>query len=236
MRELLHEVLDKQLRATDAEAADGARARPRGDLDRRPAAPATGCRRPRRRWRARSRCSARARRPRSPPSSPTSTRRPPRRRSRRLCRADVLTRDGDRLDFVHPIVLSAIYNDLPVRARSEGHGRAARLLQRARRGARGGRLAARADRAARATTGWSRRCAPRPRGRCRSATRVAAAAHLPRALAEPPRRPRGDPRRPRPGRGQSGAPAAVEHFREAMRLAATPTRARAASRSASRAA
>ena len=29
---------------------------------------------------------------------------------------------------MHPIVLSAIYNDLPVRARSEGHGRAARLL------------------------------------------------------------------------------------------------------------
>jgi tetratricopeptide (TPR) repeat protein len=45
-----------------------------------------------------------------------------------LCRADVLTRTGDRLGCVHPIVHAAITNDLPARARSEGHARAAQLL------------------------------------------------------------------------------------------------------------
>ena len=44
-----------------------------------------------------------------------------------LCRADVLMRDGA-LAFVHPIVLAAIYGDLPARARGVGHARAARLL------------------------------------------------------------------------------------------------------------
>jgi DNA-binding CsgD family transcriptional regulator len=49
-----------------------------------------------------------------------------------LCRADVLVRHDDRLGFVHPIVLAAIYGDLPARTRQEGHARAARLLAAAK--------------------------------------------------------------------------------------------------------
>ena len=115
-----------------------------------------------------------------------------------LCRADVLTRDGDGLGFVHPIVLSAIYNDLPVRARSEGHGRAARLLHA--HGAAPEEVASQlALTAPAATRGSSRRCAPRPRGRCRSAT-PSPPRRTCRARWPSRRRPRGDPRRPRAGR------------------------------------
>ena len=102
-----------------------------------------------------------------------------------LSRSDVLTRDRDRLGFVHPIVLAAIYNDLPVRARSEGHGRAARLLQA--RGATPEEIASQLALAAPRGEEWAVETLRTAASRALSlGDPLAAAAHLRRALAEPP--------------------------------------------------
>ena len=198
VRELLHEVLDKQLRATDAEAATvrelGPEAISTVVLQRLNRLPATAP--------AMARAVALLGEGASPALAAELAELDlltAEEALEALCRADVLTRDGDELAFVHPIVLSAIYHDLPVRSRSEGHGRAARLLHAhgaapeevasqlaltAPRGRRvGGRGAARRRRAgAVARRPGRRRGAPDPR-----AGRAAGG-------------PRGDPRRPRPGR------------------------------------
>ena len=222
VRELLHEVT--------AQAADGhrrrgrgrARARPGSDLDGRAAAPEAPPAYARPRWRRRSRSSARAPSPRSPPSSRGSTTDGRRGGARgALPRRRPHPRRADRLGFVHPIVLSAIYNDLPVRARSDGHARAARLLPpRSRAG--GDRLAPRAARR-RARDAWAVEALRAAAQRARSSLGDPATAvgYLERALAEPPVEPsRGRARRRSPARSrQSGRPAAEEHFREAMRLA-----------------
>ena len=131
VRELLHEVLDKQLRATDAEAETVRELGPEAistvvlqRLQRLPpTAPADGPRVALLGEGAHPQLAAEL----AGLDEPTAEE-----ALEALRRADVLTRDGDALGFVHPIVLSAIYHDLPVRARSDGHGRAARLLQRAR--------------------------------------------------------------------------------------------------------
>jgi DNA-binding CsgD family transcriptional regulator/tetratricopeptide (TPR) repeat protein len=135
-----------------------------------------------------------------------------------LCRADVLTRDGDELAFVHPIVLSAIYNDLPVRARSEGHGRAARLLHA--QGAAPEEVASQLALTAPAGDLWVVEALRAAAARAMSlGDPVAAAAHLTRALAEQPEDRAALLADLAQAEWQSGAPGAVEHFREAMRLA-----------------
>jgi DNA-binding CsgD family transcriptional regulator len=139
-----------------------------------------------------------------------------------LCRADVLTRDeGDRLGFVHPIVLSAIYHDLPVSVRIDGHHRAARLL--AERGAAPEEIASHLALTVPRADPWAvealRAAAQRALVLGDPATAVAC---LERALEEPPP----DPLRAAVlnelagAEAQSGRPAAVEHFRTAMELAA----------------
>ena len=224
LRELLHEVLDKQLRATDAEAAAvrelGPEAISTVVLQRLNRLPATAP--------AMARAVALLGEGASPALAAelagldvlTAEE-----ALEALCRADVLTRDGDALGFVHPIVLSAIYHDLPVRSRSEGHGRAARLLHA--HGAAPEEVASQLALTAPAGDAWVVEALRAAAARAMSlGDPVAAAAHLSRALAEPP-----------PDRAailadlaraeaQSGAPAAVEHFREAMRLARERDRAR----------
>jgi len=221
MRELLHEVLDKQLRATDAEAATvrelGPEAISTVVLQRLNRLPATAP--------AMARAVALLGEGASPALAAELAELDlltAEEALEALCRADVLTRDGDALDFVHPIVLSAIYNDLPVRARSEGHGRAARLLSA--HGAAPEEVASQLALTAPAGDGWVVEALRAAATRATSlGDPVAAAGHLTRALAEPPQD-RGailaDLAR---AEAQSGAPAAVEHFREAMGLAATTT-------------
>ena len=201
----------------------GARARPRGDLHGRAAAPEAA---PVRRARAGPgdrdprRGRPAAHRPRS---SPGWTRPTAETALDALCRADIITRDGDRVGFVHPIVLSAIYNDLPVHVRAEAHHRAARLL--AEHGAAPEEVASHlvVHGAARATRGRSRPSGRPPQRALVLGDPATAVACLQRALEEPP---------PEPSRAavlnelaraeaQSGRPAAVEHFRAAMALAAT---------------
>ena len=143
-----------------------------------------------------------------------------------LCRADILTRDEhDRLGFVHPIVLSAVYTDLPVATRSDGHARAARLRRRrprrsprtssarAPRGdAVGGRGAARRRRRAR-----SRSAIPRPPSPTSSAR-----------WQEPPPEPRAPPcwpSSPAPRRSPAARPRRSTSA-PAMRAQRRPARAR----------
>jgi len=140
-----------------------------------------------------------------------------------LCHADVLTRDGDGLAFVHPIVLSAIYTDLAVRERSDGHGRAARLLHA--HGAAPEEVASQLRRTAPRGDAWVVEALRAAAARAMSlGDPVGAAAHLERALTEPP----ADAERAgllaalAQAEASSGAPGAVAHFREAMALAAGP--------------
>jgi DNA-binding CsgD family transcriptional regulator len=184
VRELLHEVLDKRLRATDAEAA---RVRELG-----PEAIST---------------VVLQRLHRLPATAPAMARAvallgeganagiaaelagydeaKAEEALEALTRGDVLTRDGDTLAFVHPIVLSAIYNDLPVRARTEGHGRAARLLHA--RGAAPEEVASQLALTAPRGDLWVVEALRTAAARALSlGDPVAAAAHLARALAEPP--------------------------------------------------
>ncbi|MDA0182538.1 AAA family ATPase [Solirubrobacter phytolaccae] len=139
-----------------------------------------------------------------------------------LCRADVLTRDeADRLGFVHPIVLSAIYHDLPVHVRANGHHRAARLL--ADRGAAPEEVASHLALTAPREDAWAvealRAAAQRALVLGDPGTAVAS---LQRALEEPP-----SPEvraavltELARAEARSGRPAAVVHFREATALAA----------------
>ncbi len=210
VRELLHEVLDKQLRATDAEAATVRELGPEAistvvlqRLNRLPpSAPAL----------------ARAVALLGEGASPALAAEladldllTAEEALEALCRADVLARDGDGLAFVHPIVLSAIYTDLPVRARSEGHDRAARLLRA--RGAAPEEVASQLALTAPRGDAWVVEALRVAAARAMSlGDPVAAAAHLERALAEPPprtsaprcsprsRRPRRSPARPRADR------------------------------------
>ena len=214
VRELLHEVLDKQLRATDAEAATvrelGPEAISTVVLQRLHRLPATAP--------AMARAVALLGEGASPALAaelagldvPTAEE-----ALEALCRGDVLTRDGDALDFVHPIVLSAIYNDLPVRARSEGHGRAARLLSA--RGAAPEEVASQLALTAPAGDDWVVEALRAAAARATSlGDPVAAAAHL--TVRWPSRRrtaARSSPSSRAPRRSRA-RPAAVEHFREAM--------------------
>ena len=101
---------------------------------------------------------------------------------------------------MHPIVLSAIYNDLPVRARSEGHGRAARLLHA--RGAAPEEVASQLALTAPRGDEWVVEALRAAAARALSlGDPVAAAAHLERALAEPPPDRRRGLRRARARRG-----------------------------------
>ena len=184
VRELLHEVLDKQLRATDAEAAAvrelGPEAISTVVLQRLHRLPPTAP--------AMARAVALLGEGANPAlaaelagfDEPTAEE-----ALEALTRGDVLTRDGDVLAFVHPIVLSAIYNDLPVRARSEGHGRAARLLHA--RGAAPEEVASQLALTAPRGDEWVVEALRAAAARATSlGDPVAAAAHLERALAEPP--------------------------------------------------
>ena len=129
-----------------------------------------------------------------------------------LCRADIITRDADRIGFVHPIVLSAIYNDLPVHVRARSAPPRRSPAGRARRRAGGGRVAPRVDHPARRRVGGrgaqGRRSArarprrPRDRGRLPGARPGGAAAGVD-ARGRPERaRPRRGPVRPS-GRGRA---------------------------------
>ena len=92
---------------------------------------------------------------------------------------------GSPLDFVHPLVHAAVYEELPAVERALWHGRAARLL--AARDARSERIAAQLLRAEPAGDRWVverlREAAADARSR---ADPRAAVAYLRRALAEPP--------------------------------------------------
>ena len=138
-----------------------------------------------------------------------------------LSRSDVLTRDRDRLGFVHPIVLAAIYNDLPVRARSEGHGRAARLLQA--RGATPEEVASQLALALPRGEEWAVETLRTAASRALSlGDPLAAAAHLRRALAEPPADRATVYSELASAEGRAGVPGAADSYREAMRLADGP--------------
>lgn len=217
MRELLHEVLDKQLRATDAEAATvrelGPEAISTVVLQRLKRLPPTAPELARAVALLGERASPALAAELAELDLLTAEE-----ALEALCRADVLTRDGDELAFVHPIVLSAIYNDLPVRARSEGHGRAARLLQA--HGAAPEEVASQLALTAPAGDAWVVEALRVAAARAMSlGDPIAAAAHLERALAESPADRGGIVSELARAEAQSGAPAAVEHFREAMRLA-----------------
>jgi DNA-binding CsgD family transcriptional regulator/tetratricopeptide (TPR) repeat protein/ABC-type cobalamin/Fe3+-siderophores transport system ATPase subunit len=69
----------------------------------------------------------------------------------RLAWADVL-RDGEPLEFPHPLVRSAVYADIPAARRARMHGYAARLL--AEEGAAPDRIATHLLKTARAGSGW----------------------------------------------------------------------------------
>ncbi|MBE2317349.1 AAA family ATPase [Solirubrobacter sp. CPCC 204708] len=139
-----------------------------------------------------------------------------------LCRADVITRDeDDRLGFVHPIVLAAIYHDLPAGVRRDGHHRAARLL--AERGAAPEEIASHLALTAPRGDAWAVQALRAAAQRALILGDPAAAlACLQRALEEPP------PAETQAAvlhelaraEAQSGRPDAVEHFRAAMELAA----------------
>jgi DNA-binding CsgD family transcriptional regulator len=218
VRELLHEILDKRLRATDAEAATVRELGPEAistvvlqRLDRLPpTAPAMA------RAVALLGEGANAQLAAELAGHDEAT---AEEALEALTRGDVLTRDGDVLAFVHPIVLSAIYNDLPVRARTEGHGRAARLLHA--RGAAPEEVASQLALTAPRGDAWVVEALRAAARRALSlGDPVTAAAHLERALAEPPADVATVTAELAWAGAQSGAPRAVEHFREAMRLAA----------------
>ena len=109
-----------------------------------------------------------------------------------------------------------------MRARSEGHGRAARLLHA--RGAAPEEVASQLALTAPRGDAWVVEALRAAAARALSlGDPVAAAAHLTRALAEPPADRAAILADLAQAEWQSGAPAAVEHFREAMRLAASAT-------------
>ena len=158
--ELLHEVSTSGS-GDRAGGRGGARARARGRSPPSCSSASSASRRARPRWRG-GRDPRRGRRPRIAAELAGLDATAAEEALDALCRADVLTRDADRLGFVHPIVLAAIYNDLPC-TRLKGH-RAAPPLLPSRRGAGGGRLAPRPRRRA-ATHGRSSGCARRPPAR-----------------------------------------------------------------------
>ena len=82
---------------------------------------------PRRRWPARSRSSGRRRRCTTSPRWPGSSRRRPRAR-RTSCAASTSSTPSPDPAFVHPIVRSAIYADIPQAERGGMHAAAARVL------------------------------------------------------------------------------------------------------------
>ncbi|WP_028062718.1 helix-turn-helix transcriptional regulator [Solirubrobacter soli] len=185
VRELLHEVLDKQLRATDAEAATvrelGPEAISTVVLQRLHRLPPTAPAMARAVALLGEGANAALAAELAGFDEPTAEE-----ALEALTRGDVLTRDGDVLAFVHPIVLSAIYHDLPVRARSEGHGRAARLLHA--RGAAPEEVASQLALTAPRGDEWVVAALRAAAARALSlGDPAAAAAHLERALAEPPR-------------------------------------------------
>ncbi|MDA0165903.1 AAA family ATPase [Solirubrobacter ginsenosidimutans] len=220
VRELLHDVLDKQLSATDAEAAAvrelGPEAISTVVLQRLHRLPPTAP--------EMARAVALLGEGANPTlaaelaglDAPTAEE-----ALEALCRADVLTRDGDRLAFVHPIVLSAIYHDLPVRARTEGHGRAARLLHT--RGGAPEEVASQLALTAPRGDEWVVEALRLAAARAFSlGDPLAAAAHLRRALAEPPADLATVYSELANAEGRAGVPAAAESYREAMRLAEGP--------------
>ena len=112
---------------------------PRAEHAQPPARPRAAGRRPRRRAAARAPARGRGRAGRgggdprrrrraARGAAARRARRQPRRRSaaRVLLRSDLLIRD-DPIEFFHPVVRSAIYEDLDAVARSDGHRRAAEL-------------------------------------------------------------------------------------------------------------
>ncbi|MDA0171814.1 AAA family ATPase [Solirubrobacter taibaiensis] len=227
IRELLHEVRDQQVHATDAEAATVRELGPEaistvvlGRLQRLPAsAPAMARAIALLGEGANANLAAELAGLDEPAAEEAIE---------ALSRSDVLTRDRDRLGFVHPIVLAAIYNDLPVRARSEGHGRAARLLQA--RGATPEEIATQLALAPPRGEEWAVETLRTAASRALSlGDPLAAAAHLRRAVAEPPADLATVYSELAGAEGRAGVPGAVESYREAMRLADSAwTRARAA--------
>ncbi len=222
VRELLHEVLDKQLLATDAEAAAvrelGPEAISTVVLQRLHRLPPTAPAMARAVALLGEGANAALAAELAGFDEPTAEE-----ALEALTRGDVLTRDGDVLAFVHPIVLSAIYNDLPVRARSDGHGRAARLLHA--RGAAPEEVASQLALTAPRGDEWVVEALRAAAARATSlGDPVAAAAHLERALAEPPEDVTSVTAELAWAESQSGAPGAVAHFRDAMRLAADARR------------
>ena len=220
IRELLHEVRDQQVHATDAEAATVRELGPEaistvvlGRLQRLPAsAPAMARAIALLGEGANAHLAAELAGLDEPAAEEAIE---------ALSRSDVLTRDRDRLGFVHPIVLAAIYNDLPVRARSEGHGRAARLLQA--RGATPEEIASQLALALPRGEEWAVETLRTAASRALSlGDPLAAAAHLRRALAEPPADRATVYSELASAEGRAGVPGAADSYREAMRLADGP--------------
>ena len=180
----------------------------------------TACPPRRPRWRAPSRCSARAPGPRSRASSPGSTPRRAEEALDALCRADVLTRDGT-TGSASCTRSCAPRSTATSRCatRSDGHARAARLESRAR----GGRLAHRPQRAPRRRLGGraaARR--RRPRARRSGTRRPPSPSSSGRCRSRRPDRARAVLAELASAEAQSGRPAAVEHFREAIAASGDP--------------
>jgi DNA-binding CsgD family transcriptional regulator len=130
---------------------------------------------------------------------------------------------GWKLSFVHPIVRSAIYADLPPAARASGHARAARLL--ARDGGPPEAAAAQLLEAERAGDQWTVSVLRQAAGRALAGgAPESAAAYLARALEEPPAH--GERaavlRELGAAEAVSHHPAAVEHLADALALTPEP--------------
>ena len=102
-----------------------------------------------------------------------------------LVRADLLRHENP-LEFTHPVVRTAVLEDMSADERTRAHRRAAALLLDARCAARAGRHLPRADDSRQAIRSSSRRCVARPSSSLAQGAPDAAAAYLRRALEEPP--------------------------------------------------
>ena len=140
-----------------------------------------------------------------------------------LVRAEVLTQESDGLSFVHPIVRTAIYEDMPHSRRLFLHARAAEVLSR--RNCTPEEVAAQLLATQPADQSWVveilREAARRSLKLGDSAQAVA---YLDRALAEPPADDRRAAVLSELGRAEArtGAPEAAWHLRTAMDLAPDP--------------
>ena len=102
----------------------------------------------------------------------------------RLRVAEILA-PGHPIDFVHPLVRTAVYGELSEEERSDAHRRAAELISSTGGDARRGRAPPDGVRPERGSVGRDRAPRRRPRGDGRGRPRSAARRYLERALEEP---------------------------------------------------